>query len=418
MKSASTALLVLCLTTTAFANDWPEWRGPGGLGLAAAGNYPIQISPVDNLLWKRELPGRGSSTPAVWGERIFVTCPIDGQDGVLCFNFAGEELWRRQLGPESPGKHRNGSGSNPSPVTNGEKVVVYYKSGMLACLDFAGDVLWKINLQKKFGPDTLWWDLGTSPVLGDEMAVVAVMQAGDSYLVALDLSDGQVVWKRERMFQCAEESDQAYTTPVIRKLSGNDVIVTWGADHLTGHDLRSGKPLWKCGGFNPDNQGMWRVIASAATDGEVAVVPFGRGEFTAAVSLKDAKGDITDTHRLWEKAGLGTDVPTPLIHDDLLILLTDKGKVAGLNKMTGEQLWEFSLPRARAKYYASPILAGDLLYCAREDGAVMVVRLQADGPELLAENSLGEGILATPILLRDRLLIRGTRHLFLFGRQD
>lgn len=414
MKPVLVVLLVLCFPICLMADNWPDWRGAGADGLASPGKYPVEFSKDENLVWMQELPGSGSSTPAVWEESIFVTCPLDGQDGVLCYDFSGKEVWRKQLGPERPGKHRNGSGSNPSPVTDGEHLIVYFKSGTLACLSFSGEVRWKINLQQKFGPDTLWWDLGTSPVLDDGKAIVAVMQDGDSYLVAIDVSDGKVAWKRERMFDCSKESDQAYTTPVIRQLDGRKVVVTWGADHLTGHDLATGQPLWMCGGFNPDNQGMWRVIASAATDEEVAIVPYGRGEFVAGVNLEDAKGDVTDTHRLWEKAGFGSDVPTPLIQDDLVVLLTDKGNVFGLDKKTGDELWQASLPRGRAKYYSSPILAGKLLYCAREDGAVMVCQLKDDGLELLAENDLQEKILATPVLLRNRILIRGEKHLFLF----
>ena len=416
MKPVLVVLLILWFPLFLMADNWSEWRGTGAHGLASVGEYPVEFSKDLNLKWMQELPGSGSSTPAVWQQSIFVTCPIDGQDGVLCYDFSGKEIWRKQLGPERPGKHRNGSGSNPSPVTDGENLVAYFKSGTLACLSSSGQIQWQINLQEKYGPDTLWWDLGTSPVVADGKVVVAVMQEGDSYLVAIDVNNGKVAWKRERMFECAKESDQAYTTPVIRKLDGRNVIVTWGADHLTGHDLATGKPIWECGGFNPDNQGMWRVIASAATDDEVAIVPYGRGEFVAGINLRDSQGDVTATHRLWEKAGFGSDVPTPLIQDDLVVLLTDKGKVFGLDKNTGNERWQTSLPRARAKYYSSPILAGDLLYCAREDGAVMVCRLKKDGLELLAENDLGEKILATPVLLRDQLLIRGEQHLYLFGK--
>ena len=327
MKFAFAVFLILYSSTSQRPDNWPEWRGPGAHGQASAGAYPVDLSAEDNLMWKQELPGKGSSTPAVWRKRIFVTCPIDGQDGILCYDFEGNELWRRPLGPESPGKHRNGSGSCPSPVTDGERVVAYYKSGMLACLDFDGNVQWNLNLQEKFGKDTLWWDLGTSPVLADGKVVVAVMQDGDSYLVALDLASGSIAWKQERRFQCAKESDQAYTTPAIRELDGKEVIVTWGADHLTGHDASSGKSLWQCGGFNPDGQGMWRVIASAATDDRVAIVPYGRGEFIAAVSLQDASGDITESHRMWEKSGLGSDVPTPIINGDLVNSADRQGQV-------------------------------------------------------------------------------------------
>ena len=393
-------------------DNWPQWRGPSGSGVAVAGEYPAQFSADEHVQWKVKLPGRGSSTPAVWEDRIFVTCPIDGEDGVVCYDFAGKELWREKLGKQREGKHRNGSGSNPSPVTDGEHVVVYFKSGTVACLDTAGQVQWQVNIQELYGKDTLWWDLGTSPVLAQGLAVIAVMQDGESYLVALDLENGEPAWRQLRQFECAKESDQAYTTPEVVKLDGREVIVAWGADHLTGHDAESGKPLWSCGGFNPDNQGMWRVIASAAVDDEVAIVPYGRGEFLAAVDLKNASGDITDTHRLWEKTRIGADVPTPILHGQQVLLLTDKGEVLCLDKLTGDELWKDKLPRGKGKYYASPVLAGDTLYCAREDGIIMTATID-NGLKDIRENDMGEPLMATPIPVRGKLLVRGEKHLFL-----
>jgi len=397
-------------------DSWPQWRGPAGNSVAAAGKYPTEFSVDENVAWKVELPGRGSSTPAVWGEQIFVTCPIDGNDGVVCYDFAGTELWRQAFGREREGKHRNGTGSNPSPVTDGKHVVVYYKSGTVACVSLDGKTLWQTNLQDKYGEDTLWWDLGTSPVLAAGNAVIAVMQEGDSYLVALDLESGDVAWKQNRNYQCPRESDQSYTTPYLANIDGRDVLVTWGADHLTGHDAASGELVWECGGFNPENSGQWRVIASPATDNEVAIVPYGRGEFVAAVSLQKASGDITDTHRLWERTQIGTDVPSPLIHGQQVVLLGDKGKVYGLDKLSGDQVWQARLPKAKAKYFSSPVLAGDTLYCAREDGVVIVSKLTDAGLEVLAENDMNESIIATPIPLRGQLLVRGENHLFLIGK--
>jgi outer membrane protein assembly factor BamB len=393
------------------AENWPQWRGPLGTGVAAAGDYPIEFSAEKGVEWKVELPGSGTSTPAVWGDQVFVTCGIDGQDGVVCYTMNGNERWRKTLGPERAGKHRNGTGSNPSPVTDGERVVVYYKSGTVACLDLAGHVQWKVNLQDRFGEDTLWWDLGTSPVLVGNRVIVAVIHEGPSYLVALDLSNGEVLWKSPRDYDNARESDQAYTTPHVARLDGKDVIVTWGADHLTGHDAATGKLLWECGGFNPQNEGMWRVIASAAVDDDIAIVPYGRGEFVAGVRLS-GQGDITESNRLWEKEGFGSDVPTAAIRDGKAYLLTDGGRIVCLELESGNELWSASLPRNRNKYYASPALAGDKLFCAREDGMVFVGRVSDDGFELLAENPMGERVIATPVPIQGGLLIRGSEHLF------
>lgn len=393
------------------AENWPNWRGPGDNGVAQDGDYPVEFSSDQGVVWKAALPGIGTSTPAVWGDRIFVTCGADGQDTVLCYDMDGRDLWQQQLGPERAGKHRNGSGSNPSPATDGRNVIVYFKSGTVACLDFDGQELWRVNLQQLYGPDTLWWDLGTSPVLADDRVIVAVMQTGDSYVVALDLANGDVLWRQPREYTCAKESDHAYTTPRIISLDGQDVLVTWGADHLTGHAVATGELLWECGGFNPDNRGQWRVIASAAIGDDLAVVPYGRGDFLAAVRL-GGEGDITAANRVWEKQGIGADVPTPIVQGGRVYLLNDSGRLACLNLETGQEMWTAALPRGRPRFFASPVLAGDKLYCAREDGKVFVGQVRDDGFDLLAENDMGETIIATPVPVRDSLLIRGEEHLF------
>ena len=161
-------LLSLFSSSLAYAQDWPAWRGPDANSVAEAGNYPTEFSATENVLWKVALPGKGSSTPAVWGEKIFVTSGDDGKDGLQCYDFAGQQLWRKTLGQQRTGKHKNGSGSNPSPITDGKNVFVYYKSGTVASFTVDGNLNWQINLQEKYGKDTLWWDLGTSPIFANE----------------------------------------------------------------------------------------------------------------------------------------------------------------------------------------------------------------------------------------------------------
>lgn len=399
------------------ADNWPQWRGPLGTGVAEDGNYPVEFSAKENVAWKVELPGRGTSTPAVWGDQVFVTCGIEGEDGVVCYGLDGKERWRKTLGQERPGKHAKGTGSNPSPATDGEHLVVYFKSGTVACFDLSGEELWKLNLQERYGEDTLWHDLGTSPVLSGGRAIIAVVHEGDSYLVALDLSNGKVAWKTKREYDNPQEADQAYTTPQVVQIEGKDVVVTWGADHLTGHDAVTGKLLWESGGFNPKNEGYWRVIASAAIGDGIAVVPWGRGKFLTGVRV-GGQGDITKSNLLWEKQDLGADVPTAVVRDRKAYLLTDAGRIVCLDLQSGDELWSAELPKNRNKYYASPVLAGDKLYCAREDGVIYVCQVSDEGCKQLAENDMGEHVFATPVPVRNSLLIRGEKHLFRIGTSD
>lgn len=394
--------------------NWPQWRGPDGSSVSKPGDYPTVFSPSENLLWNVELPGIGSSTPAVWGDQIFVTCGVDGEDGILAYDWKGKLIWQKTLGAERAGKHKNGSGSNPSPITDGKDLFVYYKSGTVASLTLDGELNWKTNLQEKFGEDTLWWDLGTSPVFAGGNLVIAVMQEGESYVVALTPDDGSVVWKVDRTFQVQKESGQSYTTPYVTKIDGQETIVIWGADHLTGHDPEDGRTLWTCGGFNPEDKPMWRVIASPGFTDGIAVVLYGRTKYTAGVQL-GGSGDITARARLWERDDLGADCPTPVAHDGKAYVLSDRGQINCIDARTGKDLWVDAIPRAAAKYYSSPILAGDLLYCAREDGNVAVVQVSDTGMKVLSENAMGEQIAAAPVLVRDRLLLRGVNHLFCLG---
>ena len=143
MTRCLTAFAALFLTAvTVLAQNWPQWRGPDGIGVAAVGRYPVAFSATNDLLWKAALPGKGGSTPIVWGDRIALTSGVgegtNGLDGVLCFDWAGKQLWSVTLGRQRPGKHRRGSGSCPSMVTDGTRLFAYFKSGTLAALDFDG----------------------------------------------------------------------------------------------------------------------------------------------------------------------------------------------------------------------------------------------------------------------------------------
>jgi outer membrane protein assembly factor BamB len=242
------------------------------------------------------------------------------------------------------------------------------------------------------------------------------MQEGDSYVVALKPEDGSVAWKVDRTFPVREESGQSYTTPYVAEIDGRETIVIWGADHLTGHDAATGERLWTCGGFNPQDKAMWRVIASPAFTEGIAVIPYGRTQFCAGVKL-GGRGDITAKARLWTRDDLGADCPSPAGHNGRVFLLTDRGEIHCLDARTGQALWTGAIPRAAAKYYSSPVLAGDLLYGAREDGMLTIVKVGETGMEILAQNDMGERLAASPVPVKGRLLVRGEEHLFCVGKE-
>ena len=236
MRLFASLCLIAALASPLLAGDWPNWRGPGYNGVASGTGYPTEWSATKNVAWKVQLPGKGSSTPVVWGQHIFLTSGsgADGKNTLLAFNRDGKELWRVLIGSERAGKNKKASGSNPSCVTDGEHVFTYFKSGDLACVDFKGKIVWQTNLQAKYGEDTLWWDLGTSPVLTKAHCVVTVMQTGPSYLAAFEKATGKVAWKEDRNLGAPEEAAQSYSTPVVLNDKGKETLVVLGASSAGG----------------------------------------------------------------------------------------------------------------------------------------------------------------------------------------
>ncbi len=413
IRFVSLGLVLLGLTPVALAANWAQWRGPSQNGVAIGTGYPTKWSSTENIAWKVALPGRGASTPVVWGEHIFLTCGVDEQNMAFGFDRAGNKLWQTAIGKELPGKHKKGSGSNPSAVTDGQHVFVYFKSGDLACLDFAGQIIWQTVLA--YDPESLWWDLGTSPVLTNEHVVVAVMITGPSYVIALDKATGKQVWKQERNLPAPVEAAQSYSTPVVwTDASGTETIIVLGADYVTAHDARQGRELWRVGSLNPGQDGYFRSISSPVMSQDIVIAPYARGKTITAIRL-GGSGDVTKSHVLWTKEGLGADVPTPIASDGKVYVSTDGGEIACLDIETGSELWRYEVERNRNKFSSSPILADGKLYLTREDGATFVLQ-PGEKRQLLASNSLDEFTVATPVFVDGQILLRTFDHLYCIGK--
>jgi outer membrane protein assembly factor BamB len=225
-------------------------------------------------------------------------------------------------------------------------------------------------------------------------------------------------WKVPRNYLTPEEGDNAYTTPLVFEHQGKEALLVWGAEHVTAHDTSDGSLLWSCGGFNPKAVPNLPSVASPLIAGKVVVVSSGKppqGQNQLYGIRLGGAGDVTATHRLWSRDDTGTFVPTPAEYKGRIYLLRDRGEVECLDPATGNTLWRDALPKAASNYYASPLVAGGLLYAAREDGVVFVARVEGRF-EILAENHLDEPIIASPVALCDRLLMRGERHLFCVTR--
>ena len=401
--------------SNASADNWPAWRGPTSNGIAASGDYATSWSATENVDWKVKLDGRGASTPIVWENNIILTMGRGGKNVLVSYDRSGKQNWELEVGTEKAGKHKKASGSNSSCVTDGKLVFAYFKSGDVVAVDLKGNLKWHHNVQEMFGEDTLWWDLGTSPVLTKSHLIITVMQTGPSYLAAFDKTSGKSAWKVDRNLNAPEEAAQAYSTPIVEWVDGKERIYVLGADHATGHDAATGKELWRVGGLNPTQHQYFRSISGPVLAGNMLVAPYARGGSVTGIRL-GGSGDVTKTHVAWTALKVGSDVPTPTFRGDRVFICRDRGTLTTLDLKSGEIVDEVLLEKNRNGFSASPTLAGNHLYLTREDGTTFVVDV-SDKAKVIAKNQLeDEFTVATPVLVDGNILLRTYEHLYCIGK--
>jgi outer membrane protein assembly factor BamB len=247
----------------------------------------------------------------------------------------------------------------------------------------------------------------------------ARMHHGESWVAAFDKKTGELRWKVARNYETPIEGDNSYATPLVIQHEGKEALLTWGAQHVTAHDASNGDLLWWCGDFNPKQSGYWPQVASPVTGKGVVVVASGRsdkGQPQFYGIRLGGKGDVTETHKAWMRTDTGTFVPTPVEYQGLIYIVRDRGEIECLDPATGKRVWSNALPKTSSNYYSSPAVVGGKLYAIREDGAVFVARVEG-GYELLSENNMGERVIASPVAVGNRLLIRGENHLFCIGEK-
>ena len=262
-------------------------------------------------------------------------------------------------------------------------------------------------------------DLGTSPVLTKAHVIITVMQSGPSYLAAFDKTSGKSAWKVDRNLNAPEEAAQAYSTPVVEMVDGQERIYVLGADHATGHDAATGKELWRVGGLNPTQHQYFRSIAGPVLAGNMLIAPYARGGSVTGIKL-GGSGDVTKSHVAWTALEVGSDVPTPTFLGDRVFIVRDsggsKGSLAILDLKTGKVVDELLLEKNRNGFSSSPTLAGHHLYVTREDGVTFVVDVSGKA-KLVATNSLNdEFTVATPVLVDGKILLRTYEHLYSLGK--
>ena len=418
------------------AENWPQWRGPEHNGVSRETGLPITWSETSGVVWKCPLEPWGTSTPAIWGDAIFLTTQVDDQRLVLVKidKKTGRIEWSRQVGEGKAGRAAGSSKArsergrqhfqpthnlaSPSPVTDGQLVVVHFGNGDLAAYDFNGKQLWRRNLQEDFGPYTIWWGHANSPVLFQDLVISVCMQDNcadleevegkpfPSYLAAHDKRTGQLKWKTPRMTGAPAESADSYTTPVFWTSGGRPEMIVMGGRVLDGYDPASGRQLWQLTGLTGN-----RVITGPVVAGDVAYFTQGMRQALLAAKL-GGRGTLPQSDVLWEHRLRTPDSPTPVVWDGLLFLVNDNGIAQCLDAKTGKVHWE---QRLRGDYRASPLAAEGRVYFLNMKGLTTVA---AASPrfEKLAENQLDDATIAAPIVSDGRIFIRGHKALYCLGK--
>lgn len=416
------ALVATLLGTSAGADNWPQWRGPKNDG-HAAGPVPTEWGPDKNVVWKVKMPGRGSSTPCVWDDNVFVTT-LDGaapaSSSLLCYDAGGKEKWKASLGPASgrSGRGDEGNDASASCSTDGKHVWAYSGNGKLACFDLQGQEKWALDVQK-YGKFGIQFGIHWTPVLYKEKLYLQVMHKGAQKLVALEAATGKELWVVDRKGHGKGESPDVYASAFMWEgPNGQAMLIAHGNDYCTGHDLTTGAEVWRVDGLNPpDGRGYmaWRFVSCPLVTSDLIIVPSCKYGPTVALNPIGAKGTIDEKNpaELWRHKET-PDVVSPLRVGNIVYLLnSDNGGLTALDAKSGKQIYKQNL-QAKQIYRGNMVHADGKIVVVGREGVGLVVQA---GPEfkLLATNDLKEKTYASPAVANGRLYVRTWDHLYCFG---
>lgn len=415
----SMALVCLLMKADVRAENWPQWRGPQGNGICTEQGLPATWSSTENVVWRLPLPGAAGATPAVWDDRIFLTSAKDDELVLLCVDTAGKLQWERTIGSgNTQVRVDEGNSASPSPVTDGKHVWAMITNGNLACFDFSGKEVWKTNLQDRYGAFNIQFGMTSTPVLDGEKLYIQLFHTGYHLLAALDKHTGNEVWRHDRQTDARAECEHAYTSPMVYRDARREFLLVHGCDYVTGHDLNDGRELFRCGKLNFEGakyNAAYRFVASAVAAEGLIVVPSCKNGPVLGLSV-EAQGDITNSAagHLWRMDTGTPDVPSPLIHEGLVYLCSEKGILTCLEAKTGKPLYQ---ERAHQHLHrASPLFADGKIYLMARDGTATVVKA---GPafEILSTNELGEAVSASPAVSNGRIYLRSFDALYAIGKK-
>ncbi len=426
-------ILSAAVNNSEFEKNWHQWRGPYMTGLSPNANPALEWSESKNVKWKIAIPGKGHATPIIWGNQIFVQTAIphekeapppkekEGEQGrrrgmpsrktmvkhsfvILSINKDdGKILWQKILKEEVPEEatHDLGSWASNSPITDGEFVYAYFGSRGLFCLDLQGNLKW----ERDFGQMSKHMEFGegSSPTVYGDNVIVLWDHNGDSFLYVLDKKTGKDVHK------IARDEKTSWATPHVVEVDGTPQIITLATSRMRSYDLGTGDLIWECTGMTSN------VIPSPLVQDGILYATSGfRGNALMAIDLAKAKGDITDSDAiLWKYDGKETPyTPSGLLYEDKLYLLrANNGVLNCFDIKTGEPIYSGQRFEGMGNIFTSPVGAQNRVYILGQKGITFVVQ---HGPEfkILAKNILEDSFHSSPVILGNRIYLRGFEHLY------
>jgi len=409
---------------------WPQWRGPHATGVSKFANPPSEWSETKNIRWKVEIPGRGSSSPVIWGDRLYVLSAVpSGVAGAAAHQprggiaprdthrfillavdrRTGRTIWERtatEAKPHEASHQENGTYASSSAITDGRRVYAWFESQGMYVYDMDGQLLWSKDLGDKtmrnqFGE-------GSTPVLAGDRLVIVWDHLGGSFIVALDASNGRELWRQSR-----DEID-TWATPLVVEQEGRKQAIVPGKNKIRSYDLETGTIVWESKGttMNP-------IPSPVFGDGMVFVTSGFQGNNLKAIRLASAKGDITTTGSIvWTLDRDTPYVPSPLLYDNVLYLLkTNSGILSAFDAPTGKPHYQLQRLEGLPEVFSSPVGANGRVYITGRDGVTHVIR-HGSTYALLAKNKLDDGFDASPALVDNAIYLRGYQNLYCIANPD
>jgi outer membrane protein assembly factor BamB len=426
----------------AAAGSWPSFRGPAAAGVVDGMNLPEGWNGEtgENILWRTEIPGLAHSSPIVWGERVFVTTAISGEDdagfrpglygdgtasedrSVHRFELmaidkrSGEVLWTRTAAEGKPiGKrHIKATYANASPATDGRIVVASFGSQGVYAYDVDGRFLWKVDLGHldlgAYDVPSYEWGPASSPVIWNGKVFLQCDTQTDSFVLALDAESGETLWRAER------DELPTWGTPTVVEGEAGPELVTNGANFIRAYDPETGGELWRLGRSSKItaptpifSDGLIVVASGRAPERPIFVVrPGARGDLTLPA------GEISSDAIAWSLERRGPYMPTPLVYDGRLYVINNNGAFAAYDLATGKEFFRQRTSHQGSGFSGSPVAADGRIYLPSEDGDIIVVAAETEY-EHLATNPMGELLMASPALSDGVMYVRSASSLFAVG---